>query len=65
MGPDGIGNILLKKLAPTLSKSILLILKTCLNKGKVLEKWKTSVITPLHKQVDKAAIIFYRAINCL
>ncbi|XP_075263000.1 uncharacterized protein LOC142354563 [Convolutriloba macropyga] len=62
---NSIGENLLKKLAPTLSKSQFLISKTSLNKGKFPEKWKTSVNAPLHQEGDKAAIMFYRPINCL
>ena len=45
-GPDTIGNIILKN-DPALAKSLKLIFQTCLNKGKIPEKWKTSEITPI------------------
>ena len=54
-GPDNIGNIILKN-APALAKSLKLIFQTCLNKGKFPESWKTSEITPIYKENDKADI---------
>ena len=64
-GPDGIGNLTLRNLAKTISKSLHTVFKTCLNKGKFPTKWKTGLIVPLHKDGDKAAITCYRPINCL
>ncbi|XP_075248360.1 uncharacterized protein LOC142341320 [Convolutriloba macropyga] len=63
-GPDNIRNIILKN-APALAKSLKLIFQTCLNKGKFPESWKTSEITPIYKENDKADITQYRPISLL
>ena len=39
--------------------------QTCLNKGKFPESWKTSEITPIYKENDKAHITQYRPISLL
>ena len=64
-GPDDISDLFLKNLSKTLSRSLLLLFQTFINKGKFLAYWKQSDITPLHKEGDKAAINMYRPNNCL
>ena len=64
-GPDDISNLFLKNLSKTISRSLLLLFQTFINKGKFPAYWKQSDITPIHKEGDKAAIKMYRPINCL
>ena len=64
-GPDDKSNLFLKNLSKTISESLILLFQTFLNKGKFPAYWKHCVITPIHKEGDKAAINIYRPINCL
>ena len=48
-GPDNIGNIVLKKCAFSLSKSLLLLFQTISNKGIFPRYWKISQVTPVFK----------------
>ena len=64
-GPDDVSNLLLKNLTKTLSRSLLLLFQTFINKGKFPAYWKQSDITPIHKEGNKATINMYRPINCL
>ena len=64
-GPDDISNLFLKNLSKTLSRSLLLLFQTFINKGKFPAYWKQSDITPIHKEGDKATIKMYRPIICL
>ena len=59
-GPDSIGKILLKKLAPTLCKSRYF---SSLRHVWQRESSPKSVIAPLNKKID--TIMFYLPINCL
>ena len=61
-GPDNIGNIILKH-ATSLAKSLKLIFQTCINKGSFPRRWKTSEITPVFKENNKADISQYRPIS--
>ena len=63
-GPDNMANLILKN-ALALAKSLKLIFQTCLNKGKFPESWKTTEITPIYKENEKAHITQYRPISLL
>ena len=54
-GPDRIGNTVLKNL-PALSKSLMLIFKTALNKGYFPSYWKISEVIPIFKDGNRAII---------
>ena len=64
-GPDDINNLFPKNLSKTISRSLLLLFQTFINKGKFPAYWKQSDITPIHKEGDKAAINMYGPINYL
>ena len=55
----------LKNLSKTISRSLLLLFQTLINKGKFPAYWKQSDTTPIHKKGNKAAINVYRPITCL
>ena len=63
-GPDNIGNIILKH-ASSLAKSLKLIFQTCINKASFPRLWRTSEITPVFKEDNKADISQYRLISLL
>ena len=63
-GPDRIGNTALKNL-PALSKSLMLIFKTALNKGYFPSYWKISEVIPIFKDENRAMIEQYRPISLL
>ena len=64
-GPDNLGNIILRNCAKTLSKSLLLLFQTILNKEIFPELWKLSQITPVYKEGSKADVNCYRPISLL
>ena len=64
-GPDDICNLFLKNLSKTISRCLLLLFQTFINKVKFPSYWKHSDITPLYKEGDKAAINMFRPISCL
>ena len=63
-GPDNIGNIILKH-ASSLAKSLKLIFQTCINKASFPRLWRTTEITPVFKEDNKADISQYRLISLL
>ena len=48
-GPDNLGNLVYTTLAKTISKSVLIIIQTFLNKGIFPETWKLSEVVPIFK----------------
>ena len=64
-GPDNIGNIVLKKCSEPISKSLLQLYQTSLNKGVYPSQWKVSQITPIHKSDSKSEVTCYRPISLL
>ena len=52
VGPDLIGNEMIKYRGEHLHRSLLKLFNTILNAGKYPEKWKDSIITPIHKGLD-------------
>ena len=64
-GPDDICNLFLKNLSKTISRSLLQLFQTFINKVNFPVYWKHSDITPIHKEGNKAAINMYRPISCL
>ena len=63
-GSDDINNLFLKNLSKTISRYLLLLFQTFINKGKFPAYLKESDITTIHNEGDKAAINIYRPINC-
>ena len=64
-GPDGLGNLILKKLSRPLSKSLTTLFNTITNKGVYPSKWKTGHVTPIFKEGDKQSVEKYRPITLL
>lgn len=64
-GPDNIGYIVLKKCSESISKSLLQLYQTSLNKGVYPSQWKVSQITPIHKSDNKSEVTCYRPISLL
>ena len=64
-GPDKFGNILLRNAAKGLSKSLILIFQTIINKGTYPNQWKFGQICPVKKDSDKKNVTCYRPINLL
>ena len=64
-GPDGLGNLPLKRLTKCLSPSLKLVFNTIANKHVFPSAWKTSNIIPLFKEGDKQNIENYRSISLL
>ena len=64
-GPDNLGNLVYTNLAKTVSKSILLIFQTFLDKGIFPETWKLSEVVPIFKDGIKCDIKRYRPISLL
>ena len=64
-GFDGIGNIILKNLSETLSKSLYLLFRTFINKRLFPTYWKTSQVAPIFKEKNKASVECYRPISLL
>ena len=64
-GHDKIGNLVLKMCHDTLSKSLNFIFQACLNKGQYPDAWKTSQVTPIINEGNKADIRCYRPISLL
>ena len=64
-GPDGLGNLVLKKLSRPLSKSLTTLFNTITNKGVYPSKWKTGHVTPIFKEGDKQSVEKYRPITLL
>ena len=59
-GPDGLGNLPLKRTARPLSVSLKLVFNTITNKHRFPAEWKTSNIIPLYKVGDKQCVSKYR-----
>ena len=55
-GPDNLRNLVYTNLAKTVSKSVLLIFQTFLNKGIFPETWKLSEVVPIFKDGNKCDI---------
>ena len=64
-GFDGIGNIILKNVSETLSKSLSLLFRTFINKRLFPTYWKTSQVFPIFKEKNKASVDCYRPISLL
>ena len=64
-GPDQIGNLILKACHETLSKSLTFIFRRCINKGIFPSIWKTSQVTPIFKEGNKADVSCYKPISSL
>ena len=64
-GPDNLGNLVYTNLAKTVSKSVLLIFQTFLNKCIFSETWKLSEVVPIFKDGNKCDIKRYRPISLL
>ena len=64
-GFDGIGNIILKNLSETLSKSLYLLFRTFINKRLFPTCWKTSQMAPIFKEKNKTSVECYRPISLL
>ena len=64
-GPDRISNKILKNLASSLSKSLLLLFNTIVNKASLPRAWKQSGIIPIYKEGDKQKVSNYRPISSL
>ena len=62
---DGIGNIILKILSETLSKSLYLLFRTFLNQRLFATYWTTSQVTPIFKEKNKASVECNRPISLL
>ena len=65
MGPDKIGNLILKNCSHTLCQSLATLFQTCLNKGKYPTIWKTCQVTLIFKDGNKADVKRYRPISLL
>ena len=52
-GPDNLGNLVYTNLAKTVSKLVLLIFQTFLDKGIFAETWKLSEVVPIFKDRNK------------
>ena len=64
-GSTDMSNLFLKNLSKTISRALLLLFQTFINKSKFPPYWKQGDITPIHIEGDKAAINMYRPISCL
>ena len=64
-GPDGIGNLLLRKCSSSITKSVTNLYKTIMNKGTYITLWKVSQICPIFKDGEKSDVICYRPISLL
>ena len=64
-GLDNLGNNILRNCAKTLSKYLLLLFQTILNKGIFPQLRKVSQITPVYKEGSKADVNCYRPISLL
>ena len=62
---DGIGKIILKKFSATLSKSLYLLCHTFIKKQLFPTYWKTSQVSPIFKEKNKASVECYRPISLL
>ena len=65
LGPNHIGNALLKNLAEVLPKSLSMIFNIVANKTVSPAKWKVSVLVPIFKAGDKQNASNYRPISLL
>jgi hypothetical protein len=52
-GPDGLGPLVLKKLADQIAEPLALVMRTSLREGAVPEDWRTANITPIFKKGQK------------
>ena len=64
-GPDNLGNLVYTNLAKTVSKPVLLIFQTFLNRGIFPETGKLSEVVPIFKDGNKCDIKRYRPISLL
>ena len=64
-GPDNLGNLVYTNLVKTVSKSVLLIFQTFLNRGIFPETWKLSEVVPMFKDGNKCDIKRYRPVSLL
>ena len=65
MGPDEIGNWILKYCSYTLCQSLATPSQTCLNKDKYPTIWKTCQVTPFFEEGNKVDVKCYRNISLL
>ena len=63
--PDNLGNILLKKLSCSISKSLYLRFNTIANKFVFPSTWKIREIVPIFEEEDKLFVSNYRPISLL
>lgn len=64
-GPDGIGNMLLKNIAHSITKPLTLLYNKSLVSGKFPKQWKLANITAIHKKNDPSNAKNYRPVSLL
>ena len=64
-GPDNVGNLLLKKCASSLNKSLTSLFNKSFDLGQVPQLWKTANVSPVFKKNDKSSIKNYRPVSLL
>ncbi len=64
-GPDNIGNLLLKRCAPSISSVLTRIFNLSLTLGQFPDSWKIANITPLHKKSNVHDFRNYRPVSLL
>ncbi|XP_045454348.1 uncharacterized protein LOC123663726 [Melitaea cinxia] len=64
-GPDSIHPMFLKQCSKTLSIPLTILFKKSLNTGCIPKEWKKSLITPIHKGLDRRNVRNYRGISKL
>ena len=64
-GSDGLTQEQLAEGASVLADPLLTIFNDSLSSGNFPAKWKTTVITPVHKKGDKTQFENYRPVSCL
>jgi hypothetical protein len=62
-GPDGIGPLLLKKLADEIAGPLAQIMRASLRDGSVPEDWRTANVTPIYKKGRKTDPENYRPVS--
>lgn len=63
--PDGIPSLFYKRTCFEISKPLTIIFNNSLHCRKFPHKWKVSLLTPLHKNGDKADVLNYRPISII